>query len=121
VKKLAGKEITTHGFRSSLFNWGLEDDPARGRSAYDLALIDRTIGHMIGAKSSRLEGESVSDHVRHYARKGKKGDPFLKRRKVVLREWAAYVDGEPVETAKPAAEAPAPAAAPAAPILTLVA
>jgi integrase len=106
VKKI-NPEVCTHGFRASHVSWGIAIEHRR-RGEFDLAVMDRCLGHMIGAATASVGGSAkLSAVVAKYARKGKRkdgGDPYLGRRKVVMREWSAYIEGKPA----PARVAPTP-------------
>lgn len=73
VKALAGEEPTTHGFRSSLFNWGTAG-AHRAREQFDRDLMDVCLAHEIG-------GDVQQAYLR---------DRWLARRRVVMREWSRF-------------------------------
>ena len=95
-------EVHTHGFRSTIVAWGVAVTH-RGREPFSLELMDRVLSHTIQAKDS-----AVSAALPSYLGDA---DPFLGRRKVVMREWSAFLRSKPQKPAKavqsPAAAAPA--------------
>jgi integrase len=92
VVKALNPDICTHGFRSSFVAWG-KSIPHRARPPFPLAVMDRAIGHMIGAKTAAEENEArLSQALGRYARNGQFGDVFLPERKLVMREWSAYLN-----------------------------
>jgi integrase len=97
-------EISTHGFRTTILSWGVGMDH-RGRPPFTLEVMDRVLSHAINAKD-----EKVSAALPSYLGAT---DPFLGRRKAVMREWSAYLTGRPFKAA--------PARPQAAPGLRLVA
>lgn len=104
--------ITSHGFRSTITAWGIHM-PHRKQPPFSLEVMDRVLGHIIGAKRDGDGREHLSQALGAYAKHAWQ-DPFLGRRKIVMREWSAYL--------RAAMNPPAPAvAADAAPKLRLVA
>jgi integrase len=84
-------DITVHGFRASFVLWGTTIKH-RNHPEFDQAVMDRAIGHMIGAATSVEDGKAkVSSAFGSYAKNGE--DFFLPRRRIVMREWSAYIDG----------------------------
>jgi integrase len=73
VKALAGEKPTTHGFRSSLKNWGTAMTHGK-HGVFDRDLMDVCLAHKIG-----------SDVSQAYLT-----DRWLERRRVVMSEWSRY-------------------------------
>lgn len=74
VHQLAGKgAATTHGFRSSLVNWGTAIEH-RARPEFARDLMDACLAHKLGNEVSQA-----------YLR-----DRWLERRRIVMREWSRY-------------------------------
>ena len=92
---LIDPSVTVHGFRSTLVGWGIAIDHRR-RSPFDLEVMDRVLGHMIGAKKEGEEAR-LSKALARYARSGL-GDPFIARRRIVMREWSRYLRAKPVQS-----------------------
>jgi integrase len=83
-------DISTHGFRSTLVAWGVAI-PHRKRQPFELVVMDRVIGHNITPKSGQDEaGSKISQAMGAYAHKAGR-DLYLARRKVVMREWSAFI------------------------------
>jgi integrase len=89
---------TTHGFRSSLVAWGVSVTH-RDRDHFALDLMDRVIGHQIGSKEMGLAlglsagaAPELSGAIGSYAHDAG-ADPYLPRRKAVMREWSAFLAG----------------------------
>jgi integrase len=80
--------ITTHGFRSTLAAWGAAV-PHRRHEAFTDELMDKVLGHGVAKKK---ESSAVSQALPAYLRQGVE-DPYLDRRRVVLMEWSAYLNG----------------------------
>jgi integrase len=108
--------ITVHGFRSTLVAWG-SATPHREREPFALDLMDRVIGHQIGSKegqAAQQPGVVLSGSVVNYAHDAG-ADLYLPRRKLVMREWSAYLTGlarkrpggKPAVVASTAADDPA--------------
>jgi integrase len=89
--KLLNNDITVHGFRSSFVAWGIAI-PHRNHPPFELSLMDRAIGHLIGASTGNEDGKARhSAALGSYANNGE--DPLLGQRKIVMREWSAFIDG----------------------------
>lgn len=90
---------TLHGWRSTLVSWGV-GVPHRNRPEFALEVMDKCLAHeKINARSE------VSIAMKHYAHRAG-GDPYLARRRVVMREWSVFLDGR--ASPAPAAAAPTP-------------
>lgn len=83
--------VTLHGCRSSLTAWGVAI-PHRRHLPFELMLMDKCLAHI-----KTKDHDQLSAAIRAYAHNAGV-DPFLDRRRIVLREWSAYVSGraEPV-------------------------
>jgi integrase len=101
---LIAPEITVHGFRRTLVGWGIGESH-RKREPFTLELMDRVLGHMIGRTED--EEDRVSKALASYVGRGY-ADPFIERRRVVLREWSFYLNGRPPFTPPPAGQMPVP-------------
>jgi Arm DNA-binding domain/Phage integrase family len=83
--------ITTHGFRTTVVTWGV-GMKHRAHPRFTLEVMDRVLSHAVGndgKTSAALPAYLGLD------------DPFLGERKIVMREWSAYVRSRPVVKAKP--------------------
>jgi len=99
VRKI-NPDITVHGFRSSFVLWGTSIKH-RNHPEFDQAVMDRAIGHMLGALTASEDGKpKTSSAFASYANNGE--CYLLPRRRIVMREWSAYIDG----TTRPAKTAP---------------
>jgi len=104
VVKTINPAVTTHGFRATFVAWG-KTVPHRARPKFPLVVMDRAIGHMIGARTAAEENEHrLSQALGNYLR----GCPYLDERKFVMREWSAYLNGTALYEPPPAEVAPAP-------------
>jgi len=88
IRRAAGAdvEVTTHGFRTSVLNWGLAIQH-RKHGAFGIELMDRVLSHSVVVTALKL---GISPQVAEYVGKH---DPWLMRRRVVMREWSAYLNG----------------------------
>lgn len=84
------RELSVHGFRSTLTAWGA-GGPHRLRPPFALDLMDRCIGHNIGSKEGQQQAK-LSAVIGSYAHDSG-GDLYQIRRAVVMREWSAYLGG----------------------------
>jgi integrase len=87
-------QITTHGFRSTILAWGVAV-PHRARDPFPLEVMDRVLSHT-------PKDEKVSSVLPAYLGQT---DPFMPRRRIVMREWSAYLRGRPYSP-RPAKAAP---------------
>lgn len=93
-----GSAATLHGMRAALTAWGVAVRHRR-QPPFELQLMDKCLAHI-----KVKDHDPVSAAIRHYAHNAGV-DPFLDRRRVVMREWSVFLDGR----AGPAAAATAPA------------
>jgi integrase len=86
-------EITTHGFRSTMVAWGVAISH-RKREPFELILMDRVLGHHINPRRDGAAAERLSAALGSYAHHAGR-DLYLARRKVVMREWSAFIRAKP--------------------------
>jgi integrase len=76
--------VTLHGMRSSLTAWGVAI-PHRRHGPFELQLMDKVLAHI-----KVKDHDQVSAAIRAYAHNAGQ-DPYLARRRVVMREWSRYL------------------------------
>jgi integrase len=84
-------DIVTHGFRATVVAWGTAI-PHRKRPEFSLLVMDRVLGHHISPKDRKDADptQRLSQAMGHYAHHAGR-DIYLAQRKVVMREWSAYI------------------------------
>jgi Arm domain-containing DNA-binding protein len=81
-----GATVTTHGFRSSVLQWGVAIKH-RKHEPFGIEIMDRVLSHSVVVTALKL---GISPVVAEYVGKT---DPWLARRRIVMREWSAFLNG----------------------------